>query len=447
MAIDPRIALGGVSPAYDGLAAYRTARADQQAFQQNQMAQQAAQATAARNAMIQQRAATVDFGDRNSVNEFARLGPETTAYIQAAGAGDALFNTRAEEARAQGEFAREGRTADQGFMQRAIGAVYTDPSDANIAAVAAQAVAAGIPRDQMDAYVARIVAAPVEQRRALLANELATSPEGLKLLERFTPAYDMQNAGGSIVPVQTNPLAPGATPPRPIAVTPDPTKYTDVPTVDGLVRVYADGRSELLRGPSGAPLTPAPSPEQQRADAEAAAERAAADLAARNAAKTNQTTVQNTRRVVGEILPNVSGWTAGLGSLIAVVPGTPAADLAANLDTLEANLSFERLAEMRANSPTGGALGQITVRELDLLGATIANIRNSQSPEQLRRNLQVIDGALARLEAAYAEAGLPSPVGDNSAPAPAPSGGGRATHRNAQGQGIYWNGSAWVPGT
>jgi hypothetical protein len=29
---------------------------------------------------------------------------------------------------------------------------------------------------------------------------------------------------------------------------------------------------------------------------------------------------------------------------------------------------------------------------------------------------------------------------------PAPAAVGRATHQNAQGQGIYWNGSAWVPG-
>jgi hypothetical protein len=449
MPIDARISMGLRPQTYDAFAAYDTGRQNEQTFRANQMAQQAAQATAARNAMVRERAATVDYGDRNSVNEFIRMaGPDAAPYLEAAGAGDTLFNARAAEARAGGEYARKARGEDRGFMQSALAAVYNDPSDTSIAAVRAQALAAGIAEADFDAYASRFLAAPVEQRRALLANELATTPEGLKLLERFTPAYDMQDAGGSIVPVQTNPLAPGATPPRPIAVTADPTKYTDVPTVDGLVRVYADGRSELLRGPSGAPLTPAPSPEQQRADAEAAAERAAADLAARNAAKTNQTTVQNTRRVVGEILPNVSGWTAGLGSLIAAIPGTPAADLAANLDTLEANLSFERLAEMRANSPTGGALGQITVRELDLLGATIANIRNSQSPEQLRRNLQVIDGALARLEAAYAEAGLPSPVsGGGAPPTPAPSGGGRATHRNAQGQGIYWNGSAWVPGT
>jgi hypothetical protein len=37
----------------------------------------------------------------------------------------------------------------------------------------------------------------------------------------------------------------------------------------------------------------------------------------------------------------------------------------------------------------------------------------------------------------------PVPAGGNE---PAPAAPGRATHRNAQGQGIYWNGSAWVPG-
>jgi len=271
MALDPRIALQGASfqaPDIQG------ALARGQEYRQNQMTMQAAQDTAARNTMVRQRAAQVDYNDPASVNMFVReVGPDATPYLQAAGAGDTLFNTRAAETRAGGEYARKARGEDQGFMQRAIGAVYTDPSDANIAAVAAQAVAAGIPQDQMDAYVRRIVAAPVEQRRSLLANELATSPEGLKLLERFTPAYDMQNAGGSIVPVQTNQLAPGATPPRPIAVTADPTKYTDIPTADGnITRVYADGRSEILRGPTGAPLAAAPTPAQQQAEAEAAAE-------------------------------------------------------------------------------------------------------------------------------------------------------------------------------
>jgi hypothetical protein len=270
MPIDPRIALMGTPVEYDTFGAMRQG----QEIRQNQMAMQAAQDTAARNTMLRELQGRTDFTDRNSVANYMRVaGAEGAPVVAAMTGADTMFNTRAAEERAGGEYARKARGEDQGFMQRAIGAVYTDPSDANIAAVAAQAVAAGIPQDQMDAYVRRIVAAPVEQRRSLLANELATSPEGLKLLERFTPAYDMQNAGGSIVPVQTNQLAPGATPPRPIAVTADPTKYTDIPTADGnITRVYADGRSEILRGPTGAPLAAAPTPAQQQADAEAAAE-------------------------------------------------------------------------------------------------------------------------------------------------------------------------------
>jgi hypothetical protein len=282
MALDPRIALQGASfQAPDILGAMRQG----QEYRQNQMAQQAAQATAARNAMIQQRAASVDFNDRNSVNEFARLGPETTAYIQAAGAGDTLFNTRAAEARAGGEYARKARGEDQGFMQRAIGAVYTDPSNANIAAVSEQAIAAGVPREQMTAYAARILAAPPEQRRSLLANELATTPEGLKLLERFTPAYDMQNAGGSIVPVQTNPLAPGATPPERIAVTASPNRPVIVQTAEGYGSVVP-GQSGFtpVTDDQGNPVMPYQAP---------SAGAAAADETRQNAAEGVRSTIDS----------------------------------------------------------------------------------------------------------------------------------------------------------
>jgi hypothetical protein len=248
MPIDPRIALQAIGiQAPDVLGAM----AQGQQYRQNQMAQQAAQATAQRNAMIRQRAAATDFTNPDAVNMFVReAGPDATPYLEAAGAGDTLFSARAAESRAAGDYTRKARGEDQGFMQRAIGAVYTDPSDANIAAVSEQAIAAGVPREQMTAYAARILAAPPEQRRALLAGELATSTEGLKLLERFTPAYDMQNAGGSIIPVQTNPLAPGAVPPSRIAVTASPNRPVIVQTADGIYSATPGG------GPA-APVTDA----------------------------------------------------------------------------------------------------------------------------------------------------------------------------------------------
>lgn len=66
--------------------------------------------------------------------------------------------------------------------------------------------------------------------------------------------------------------------------------------------------------------------------------------------------------------------------------GTAAADLAAKVKTIDANSAFAELQKMRENSPTGGALGNITIPELDLLKSTIASIDpNLSQPEFLRQ--------------------------------------------------------------
>lgn len=72
--------------------------------------------------------------------------------------------------------------------------------------------------------------------------------------------------------------------------------------------------------------------------------------------------------------------------------GTAAADVDADLDTVGANTAFEALQKMRDASPTGGALGQITERELDLLKSTIASLSQAQSDTKFRQSMQkVID--------------------------------------------------------
>lgn len=72
---------------------------------------------------------------------------------------------------------------------------------------------------------------------------------------------------------------------------------------------------------------------------------------------------------------------------LADVGGTRAADTKATIDTIAANMAFDALAEMRAASPTGGALGSITENELALLSSTMASLKQSQSPEQFKRNV------------------------------------------------------------
>lgn len=118
----------------------------------------------------------------------------------------------------------------------------------------------------------------------------------------------------------------------------------------------------------------------------------------RRALESQRQQISSVRNAIGRARDQIGFWTTGPLAGLSNIGGTPAADLAATLDTIEANLSFQALNEMRANSPTGGALGSITERELQLLGATVASLRQSQSPDQLRQNLQTIERTLADIE-------------------------------------------------
>lgn len=89
------------------------------------------------------------------------------------------------------------------------------------------------------------------------------------------------------------------------------------------------------------------------------------------------------------IAQRASGFTTGFGgSLLSLAPGSPAYDLRKDVDTLLSNAGFDRLQEMRDNSPTGGALGQVAVVELEMLQSSAQALYASQSKEQFLRNLQ-----------------------------------------------------------
>jgi hypothetical protein len=93
---------------------------------------------------------------------------------------------------------------------------------------------------------------------------------------------------------------------------------------------------------------------------------------------------------VDKALAQVSGVSAGFGSLLSGIPGSPAKDLQSTLTTIKANIGFQELQAMRAASPTGGALGQVAVQELEALQAVLGNLDSSQSSSQLKQNLESI---------------------------------------------------------
>jgi hypothetical protein len=125
-----------------------------------------------------------------------------------------------------------------------------------------------------------------------------------------------------------------------------------------------------------------------------------------NSMQTAITKNDNVIKTIDNIIPNVSESTAGLGGvLLSKLPGTLAKDVERQIETVVANLGFKELQEMRNNSPTGGALGQVSERENELLQAIVANLKQDQSPKQLLENLKVakeeIKASQQRIREAY----------------------------------------------
>jgi len=70
-------------------------------------------------------------------------------------------------------------------------------------------------------------------------------------------------------------------------------------------------------------------------------------------------------------------------------------DTAANIDTIKANVGFDKLQAMREASPTGGALGQVSDFENRLLQAVLSNLDQAQSEQQFLDNLEIVEGVYA----------------------------------------------------
>ena len=106
----------------------------------------------------------------------------------------------------------------------------------------------------------------------------------------------------------------------------------------------------------------------------------------------NPTVTNNIDKLIPQLDEDIASWwpsnVAGLGGkILSNIPGTEARDFEARLETIKANIGFDKLQAMRDASPTGGALGQVSEMELRQLNASMGNLEQSQSPKQLRENL------------------------------------------------------------
>jgi hypothetical protein len=177
------------------------------------------------------------------------------------------------------------------------------------------------------------------------------------------------------------------------------------------------GRPVIRRNPQPSPQTPA----QARSDvianrnAElegqikqlqiAEAQRKAAEQARRQqeAAAAQTDTVNELLNVIDATaragkLSRTGLFATGFGSDVAnLIPGTPRRDIQGIIDTIGSNTAFDRLQKMRNDSPTGGALGAISERELALLQGSIASMDPGQSDAQFQANMKRIQDAYARV--------------------------------------------------
>ena len=81
----------------------------------------------------------------------------------------------------------------------------------------------------------------------------------------------------------------------------------------------------------------------------------------------------------------------GAGAFINFLPYTDALELSTQLETIKANIGFDRLATMRERSKTGGALGNISNQEVAFLQATQGNLNQARTGENLRKTLISIE--------------------------------------------------------
>ena len=100
--------------------------------------------------------------------------------------------------------------------------------------------------------------------------------------------------------------------------------------------------------------------------------------------------VDTINRAVSTMEDSILPTTGLIGGLLGNVYGTDAFSLRGQLDTIRANVGFEALQRMRAASPTGGALGQVSDAENRLLQSVLGSLNQGQDNAEIATNLNRI---------------------------------------------------------
>lgn len=105
-----------------------------------------------------------------------------------------------------------------------------------------------------------------------------------------------------------------------------------------------------------------------------------------------------------DFLDNTDIPVTGFASYLSETRGTPAYQFAQLIAPIRSFIGFDRLQQMREESPTGGALGQVAVQELRDLQATKGSLAEGQREEQLRETLNDIRAKIVKANKARLKA-------------------------------------------
>lgn len=102
---------------------------------------------------------------------------------------------------------------------------------------------------------------------------------------------------------------------------------------------------------------------------------------------------------IDRAVENTNQWSTGWGNmLLKDLPQTQARALNNAVTMIQANLSFDRLQQMRDESKTGGALGAVSEREIDLLQSTVQKLDTMTDPKELVRALETVRTQLNKIQ-------------------------------------------------
>jgi hypothetical protein len=270
------------------------------------------------------------------------------------------------------EYAGEGNMkAAQLFSQASL----NDPNmtDASAMQFVQEAVANGIKFPQQ-----------AQPKKTNLQKAEGVDAQGNPIMGAFDPA-----SGQYVNPQTSQPFAAGEFKPKPARSGPLVNNMGPIP--QGM-KVVTDeqGNQHLEEIPNG-PV------ERERLKVEAKARRKAVSNIfekRRDLGQINKIRSQANKMTTG-VAAQALGW----------IPWTDAGALEANKKSLLAKIGFDALQDMRDDSPTGGALGNVSERELDFLQRALASLDAAQSTEQFLENLDEVaaryERSLAVLEAEY----------------------------------------------